>query len=38
MDPRPATDPVPAVRMQSWIRIAARLEAGTQVPAQRLAA
>ena len=38
MDQRPATDSVPAARVQSWLRIAARLEAGNQVPAQRLAA
>ena len=38
MDPRPTTDSVPAARVQSWLRIAARLDAGTQVPAQRIAA
>lgn len=38
MDPRPATDSVPAARVQAWLRTAARLEAGNQIPAQRIAA
>lgn len=38
MDPRPTTDSVPTARVQSWLRIAARLDAGNQVPAQRVAA
>lgn len=38
MDPRPTTDSLPAARVQSWLSIAARLEAANQVPAQRIAA
>jgi len=38
MDPHPTTQSPPAARVQSWLCIASRLEAGTQVPAQRIAA
>jgi len=38
MEPPPTTESLPAARVQSWLSIASRLDAGKQVPAQRLAA
>jgi len=38
MEPPPTTESLPAARAQSWLSLASRLNSGTHVPAQRLAA